>query len=855
MKIYHLFFFLLFFSSIQAKETIMICTTPEAGSLEKQAAEVLSGNLKEIYPKTTFQLTDKLTKIPSIIIGTYKELSKNSELAGYIRQPKDGGFIITSAAQSGNIKEIIIGSTPRSLLDAVYTLSEKLGFGYYLSYDIKPESKAKINFPDWEMEDFPLVKERIVFNWHNFLSGCSGWNFSEWKKWIDQSSKMKYNTIMVHAYGNNPMFQFEMNGLQKPVGYMNTSISGRDWGGQHVNDVRRLPGGFVFNDPVLGPDAARVPDNQRVDAATGLMKQVTKYAQSQGMGIIFAYDVDTWSSNPQNIILSLPESARFQSGSFWLANPEKPEGYAFYKTQLEKLIKDYPEITKIAIWVRANKTPWRTIKKNELPSGWEKEYASLLEREWQLLDNDISVTTFALSKVVVAWQKAMKELGLQHIELMFGSWGWDNMVPSNYIIPKNVTFIPLDSRINFDYKSTQKKLEEIGKTRKLIPIVWPHHDDHRYIGRPYTPYPRFADMLKERNAAGFGIIHWTTFPLDLYFKSAGRQVWNANKNEELKTTIHDFVTKHWGNQAPVLDEYLYSWITQGPMFGRETGNHFMDIGKIQHGEELENPDSIISKANKRLEMLKQVDRKKLSGNIPLLECFEGMEAFYVDFFQNNKSFNQAYNYLKKDDVKNAQIEIQKTNCEKLIELYAKTVQKGPFTSGEKSLTFSMGTRLLPDFVNIKQRVGTSPVRYRFGTTQHDDLAQNPGKYTWYMDESQQLWIVLGKKELESKYSAGYKEANNFITTNKPVYVDLKTISGNELPEKNYVVTLECIAGKEAPKMEVYTITNKTEQKKEISSEKKSDVYQIKFNVNVDKNTNRIKISPLEEIKIQSLVIQ
>jgi hypothetical protein len=57
-------------------------------------------------------------------------------------------------------------------------------------------------------DDTPLVNDRLVFNWHNFLSGCSAWNLADWNRWTDDSHKLGYNAIMVHAYGNNPMAGF-----------------------------------------------------------------------------------------------------------------------------------------------------------------------------------------------------------------------------------------------------------------------------------------------------------------------------------------------------------------------------------------------------------------------------------------------------------------------------------------------------------------------------------------------------------------------------------------------------------------------------------------------------------------------
>ena len=69
----------------------------------------------------------------------------------------------------------------------------------------------------------------------------------------------------------------------------------------------------------------------------------------------------------------------------------------------------------------------------------------------------------------------------------------------------------------------------VGAHRPVIPIMWAHHDDGHYMGRPYTPLPEFASKLADAKAAGFGIIHWTTRPLDLYFASLAKQVWRRRR--------------------------------------------------------------------------------------------------------------------------------------------------------------------------------------------------------------------------------------------------------------------------------------------------------------------------------------
>src|ERR1035441_67304 len=150
------------------------------------------------------------------------------------------------------------------------------------------------------------------------------------------------------------MVSYEFNGKAKPVGYLSTTARGRDWSTMHVNDVRRLWGGQVFDQPVFGAGAALVPEEGRAEAAQQLMRAVFAGAEQRAMDVYFADDVDTVSANPQELIQTLPPAARFATsgGKFWLANPDTPEGYRYYKTQVEALLAAYPQITCFVVWFR-----------------------------------------------------------------------------------------------------------------------------------------------------------------------------------------------------------------------------------------------------------------------------------------------------------------------------------------------------------------------------------------------------------------------------------------------------------------------------------------------------------------------
>lgn len=223
---------------------------------------------------------------------------------------------------------------------------------------------------------------------------------------------MRYNDPLGKSRMSvNPMFSFTHNGRTKPTGFLATSVRGRDWGAEHVNDVRRVWGaGGMFDGPILGSPAARVPKEQTVEAAMGLMKQVFAYAESRGVGVNFALDVDTHSANPQNVVLTLPESARILTGNYWLANPDTREGFAYWESQVRQLLGAYPQISRVVIWFRepgSPWSPWRDLPPADFPARWKAEYQQAIEKTPALKADRHAPGMFAINKIVRAFHKSL----------------------------------------------------------------------------------------------------------------------------------------------------------------------------------------------------------------------------------------------------------------------------------------------------------------------------------------------------------------------------------------------------------------------------------------------------------------
>jgi lysophospholipase L1-like esterase len=833
-------------TALAARADVTIFVPPSAHFVEHAAAQDLVSCLGRIYPREKFAITNVLPKDGSFILLGRLDPGETFTVAG--KPPKDGqGGVIDRVLNAGlgtgrpssapkpaesfmlispkpGAKEIlaidgareigvIAGADARGTARGVYALLEKLGCGFYLSGDaLPPPRETAFSFDGCNLTDHPIVHDRIVFDWHNFLSGCSTWNLPEWQSWIRQSQKMGYNGIMVHAYGNNPMVSFTFNGKTKPVGYLSTTARGRDWSTMHVNDVRRLFGGGVFNGPVFGADAAQGPEDQRAGAAQQLMQGVFAHAGRRAMNVYFADDVDTISANPQDLILTLPEDARFsiqtqtvnwmgqEAGRLWLANPDTPEGYRYYKAQAEALLKAYPQITTLVVWFRQGGTPWMEVKVAEMPPAWQKEYETEIARTPEAAKLWHAPQMFAIGKIVRAFDRALKENG-SGAQVAAGTWDFTFLAPCHRFFPPGVKLIGLDynalhGRPQLGDDESRRVIRDVAAHRPVVPVIWAHHDDGNYLGRSYTPFPQFAAKLADARACGFGIIHWTTRPLDLYFKSHIEQVWSTTKDRPLRETCDDMAARSFGAAAqPAMGGYLERWVSDAPIFSRETSDRFID-------RQLTNIVEVVTGCRERMKQIETVDATKLTQEQrDRLNYFKGLEEFIAAIFETHGRFQDAQAALKKGDLAAARTAMAGCRPEPVIEQYAKFSSLCGMTRGERGTVVSLNTRWLPHLVRLRQQLGLEPVRYHFGPTSHDPLAQAPGRFTFHFDAEHHLWQTLGTQEtgaetftLPAEAAVANEICRGGIESDKPVSLSLAPILSDRknaaaVPAGNYRLRL------------------------------------------------------------------
>jgi hypothetical protein len=732
-------------TEIFATETISVEISLEqnaAPPLQSAANDLLNG-LKKIFPNDSFIL---------------KNENQNPRRIEIVVNNKGVAESFTVSKINGGQGIRIVGADPLGAAYGVYALLEQYGCGFYLTYDTFPvPEKGKWNLPkqilDTEFSDAPLVKERYSFNWHNFLSGCSGWDLAQWKSWIDQCRKLRYNVIMVHAYGNNPMFTFEFKGISKPVGFLASTALGRDWGTPHVNDVRRMIGGEHFDNAVFGSPAALVPPEQRIETVQKMMKQVFSHAKSQGMKIAFQIDVDMEQSNPQNMITLLPDNAKIKIGNTFRPLPDTSAGQEFYTAVLKSLLECYPEITSVVVCTRANPQPGG-FSAQKFPEHWQKEFEAISKNRNDLNNHSQLAAYFWTGKVAAAFQKIVLEIDRKDVTIAQASWLFKTWLPyADACTPKNVAFLPLDWKVVED-NSEFDSLEEIQWMRRLtdsgrrvVPIIWSHHDDGHYIGRTYTPYTAFASHLEKAGCDSYGIIHWLLRPHGLYFKSHSVQVWQATKDQPLEETCRTMARNIFGTENEKTGkEYLYDWIRTTPMYGRDTSDFMIDRSFSNDKFNIVQKDS-----QRRRELLAGIS---VSSNYPSaqqhLAYWKGFEEFNIQFWNDENSIQQSFEALKTGDVITAQKKTEKADPKSTIKKYTDYASQLGITSGDRGLLTVMNLKWFPAFTGLKQLLGKEKYRINFAPTFHEPLAQGSGHRSFFIDTENNLWLVQGSQELRGE---------------------------------------------------------------------------------------------------------
>ncbi len=750
--------FILYFGGIQISEaadkvsSVDVVVSPQASVVEKTAAAELVELLQGAYADTQFRVVRSLPDQGDVIVlGTIESMPFLKAKVASDALASEGAFAAGHEQSDGRILAWVCGQSPRAVLDGVYqVLSRRYDFGFAMSFaaseNIRP---GPFSLEHWQLADAPLIPERFLFAWFNYLEVNGTWSLEDWRQALRNGARLGFNQLFFHCYANDPLLEFTHNGHTKRVGWRNSSRKGRTYAVEHVWDVRRLVGSELYQGPVFGSEAAvlpdgtdTVPDEQRVQAARQLMVEVMKIAKTYGYHVIWGIDVDTRpATDPEFIGEAVPESARFQCNSqqrwqkFQIVNPSVEEGKDFFRSMLRTYLREMPGVDTYMIWVRnTHMSPVMDLAVKDLPASWQEDLRQQVP-QGSKLDTKLVAGSYYASKVAETWREILDEEGRDDIDLGFGSWSWgleDKFLASNIFMDPRVSFLVVDYTNSFGRNSGFNTVMRTMSDKRVVGVLMRNkNDDGGYFGKPMPPQQNIAEALADTGMKRLGTYSYMPRPCDLYTISVARQLWNNAENADLDSVINDAARDWFGAEAaPAMANYLAAWMKDSPLVGRTSGDHFMEKlnGKWYRRHMQSIPE--------RIAMLEAVDRSVMSDAAQSRwRYWRQLEEFMLRFHKAQWRYQEGdAEFLASDD------------AEKAIANLAEAFGSHDVNPGEKGLIIDLHTRWLSYIVAERQARGLDAVRVRFLPTNHDPLARNPGEKTFAMDQEQRLWGVFGEKE-------------------------------------------------------------------------------------------------------------
>ena len=783
-----------------AAARISIVPADDPSPVAQTAAEELSLFLGQLHEGDSFPI---VSQAPAN--GKQIRLAASLEQAVALGLPVEdfeqpGAFRVAAEADRG----IIAAASPKALLDAVYTLLEQVhGQGFYLSENASASArKGAFTFEGWDLHDWPLIEERSIMAWPNFLSGVSTWTREEWLHWVRQAARMRATHLLYHTYANNPLLYLELDGYERPVGWMNSTRKGRTYAVEHIWDVRNIPGAEgLYEEAWFGSEAAKVPDEERVQASRDLMAAVFAEAHKYGLKNVWAIDVDTYEAHPQEMIESvLNEDEYFtaKARNWKLIKPDTQGGYRWHKTLMQELTETMPDIDRLIVWVRAyTMSPVMAMTPDQLPSDWQADLTARVGElpEIKNMGNYNPAGIYYASKVADAWEQALAELD-HDIEVGFGSWTWqdDKFVTAHRLFPEDAPFYQKD--YGNSISRGRSVFSDIETDRHVVPIAYVHHDDGHQCGPPLKLPKDLLGNLQNMNATGHSGVIWLTRPLDIYFRSAWDRLWYSGRDRTHEDACERMAADFVGPaaQEPFAD-FLEEWTAKGITFGRETSDQF---GPIKRGDDvIENRDD---KAGQKMERLVERVEKSQSKTRPLLQEASAL-ADSEDAQAHIRYFNEYLDWVKLY----FEAQLARANAdqnvllqrpeEKAIRAFSQAALAYEPTAGERGQVASLAARWQTFFVQQRQHLGLEPIRLRCMPTNHDFNARKRGEQTFHYDTQGGTWRVLGQEETKHEAvldaaSTGNAITDAWIQSENTLTLDLQDVRGEtELPGGTYQVSV------------------------------------------------------------------
>jgi hypothetical protein len=387
----------------------------------------------------------------------------------------------------------------------------------------------------FSQRDSSFFKLRGTLPWHNFLSGPTSWNLSDYIFYLDELKRDRINFVGFHNYTGGgeryagyvePMIKIQYKNIT-PLAFFDNSLTER-WGYSPMKisefafqTSRIFPSVKPFDAFGANCSIQAVTNDERYKRAQELMKQVLEEAHKRG--IQFAIGFEFGVHPPEYYSLSTGSDFYWPGTSGMIPNPTHYESIEILHSTLDDIIVNYPGIDYIWLWLNEHSfmgvNTSIALSSPSFKAVYDKNQEFFNERGTDISTKFIGVWALEYVKQATHYLEAK---GCK-AKIIIGGWGGGNQLPAiikglDRALPKEIIFSVLNP--NLGKGASPDFLSEIAKRRKVIPISWLEGDDALWALQPRVELLRNQmKQAQKMNAYGVIALHWRTEEIKLNYET------------------------------------------------------------------------------------------------------------------------------------------------------------------------------------------------------------------------------------------------------------------------------------------------------------------------------------------------
>jgi hypothetical protein len=351
--------------------SIEVVVAKDAGELERFAASEL-----QRYAKPLFGATATIVETPTaaadgfFFLGTSGRLPAEAIESKALPTLSDQGFLLRKTQCMNKPAMLIVGGSPKALLWGVYELVERFGVTYLLSGDVLPEKQQAFSLPELDQVFEPTFKMRWFKTMGDFAMGMEGWGMADYRPFLDQLAKLKYNRIRIGGCPSAPFLNLQLKGVKRQSAVL--------WYGDHYPITADMPGRKLFgnatefwNPDLLTPQA---PCDELIAAGERHMHELTAYAHGRGIEVTSIWSLVDFSSDFRSVVpgaQTVNQLGQLTVSAGPTIRPDNPELTEIGGEAIRAFLNEYPDAdtyglgpgTEFPSWVDLYDWAWHEMDK------------------------------------------------------------------------------------------------------------------------------------------------------------------------------------------------------------------------------------------------------------------------------------------------------------------------------------------------------------------------------------------------------------------------------------------------------------------------------------------------------------